>query len=101
MELVTIIKSDEIRRIDEDTEWMAFASCKGLTDIFFPARGQNKIVQLAIKICSKCPVQLECLAYATRNRETIGIWGGYSERQRRKARTALRKERLMQCPLSS
>ncbi|MGH9194816.1 MAG: WhiB family transcriptional regulator, partial [Acidimicrobiia bacterium] len=37
-------------------------------------------------VCTQCPVALECLRYALANREQFGIWGGTSERERRKLR---------------
>ena len=40
----------------------------------------------AKRICASCPMNKLCLAYALLNRETFGIWGGYSERQRRTMR---------------
>jgi len=33
-------------------------------------------------VCRRCPVQVECLAWAVENRP-IGIWAGTTERQRR------------------
>lgn len=69
----------------DKAEWMADANCLGLDpDIFFPARGE---VAAQVKtICRECDVQSECLAYALNNGEKHGIWGGMSERDRRKIR---------------
>lgn len=39
----------------------------------------------ARKICSECSVKIECLAYGLQN-ELWGIWGGYTERERKSLR---------------
>lgn len=36
----------------------------------------------AMDFCVGCPVRLQCLHHAIRNREPLGVWGGVSERQR-------------------
>jgi WhiB family redox-sensing transcriptional regulator len=38
----------------------------------------------AKRICQTCTVQTECLEYALANDERFGIWGGLSERERRR-----------------
>lgn len=66
-------------------EWMGRAACKGMDpDLFFPDRGES--TKEAKALCLGCPVVKECLDYAVRNREKQGIWGGTSERQRRRLR---------------
>ena len=37
-------------------------------------------------ICTSCEVRAQCLEYALENDERFGIWGGLSERERRKLR---------------
>lgn len=70
--------------------WMAAAECNGLdTEAFFPARGEN--VRTAKDVCAQCCVRLECLAYAIDNNERYGVWGGRSERERRRMRRLARK----------
>ena len=53
-------------------------------DTFFPEKGGS--TREAKRICSGCPVKAECLDYALENDERFGIWGGLSERERRKLR---------------
>ena len=50
--------------------------------IFFPNSGSagNK----AKKICAECSVKIECLEYALKNNIQYGMWGGVSERGRKK-----------------
>lgn len=75
----------DLLRFMTKAEWMVDANCLCLdTDLFFPARGQD--TRFAKSICRACDVQVECLAYALNNGEHHGIWGGMSERDRRRIR---------------
>ena len=49
-------------------------------------------VQRAVEICRGCPVRVPCLEHALENGISIGIWGGESERSRRRIRAARRRE---------
>ncbi len=49
---------------------------------FFPSDGVG--VEIAKKICATCPVRERCLDYALDARIDHGVWGGASERQRRR-----------------
>ena len=61
---------------------MAHAKCAGLAPaVFFPSDGAG--VEAAKKICADCPVRTECLQYALAHR-IAGVWGGTSERERRR-----------------
>lgn len=53
-------------------------------EAFFPEKGGS--TRDAKKICSSCEVRAQCLEYALHNDERFGIWGGLSERERRKLR---------------
>ncbi len=65
------------------TEWMANGLCaEKHPSTFFPSDGVG--VEKARKICNECPMQQPCLEYALRNRIDHGVWGGTSERQRRR-----------------
>jgi WhiB family redox-sensing transcriptional regulator len=65
-----------------DVDWTA-AACAGLDpDPFHPRRGENAAA--AKTICRACPIQADCLAWALANHERHGIWGGRSERERRR-----------------
>lgn len=68
-----------------DTTWQARANCLGVSaDLFFPERGAS--TREAREVCAGCSVREECLAYALANEIKFGIWGGTSERERRKMR---------------
>jgi len=50
--------------------------------VFFPSDGVG--VEVARRICAECPVKGPCLEYALRNGIDHGVWGGTSERERRR-----------------
>ena len=71
--------------------WMAKGLCANQPpETFFPSDGVG--VEIAKRICVQCPVQEGCLEYALSNRIDHGVWGGTSERQRRRILKARRKE---------
>jgi WhiB family redox-sensing transcriptional regulator len=73
-----------------DTEWMGRGNCVNEPpSLFFPSDGVG--VEIARKICATCPVKERCLEYALVNRIDHGVWGGSSERERRRI---LRRRRL-------
>lgn len=51
-------------------------------EAFYPEKGGS--TREAKRICSRCEVKSECLEYALGHEERFGIWGGLSERERRK-----------------
>ena len=51
-------------------------------EAFFPEKGGS--TRDAKKVCVGCEVRGECLEYALEHDERFGIWGGLSERERRK-----------------
>lgn len=64
-------------------EWMAAGVCAQTDpEIFFPEKGGP--VREAKRVCGGCPVKGECLAFALDNGERFGVWGGLSERERRR-----------------
>ena len=66
-----------------DTTWMALGYCNDKPpSLFFPSDGVG--VEVARKICADCPVKEPCLEYALAERIDHGVWGGTSERQRRR-----------------
>jgi WhiB family redox-sensing transcriptional regulator len=69
--------------------WFALAACAGCTDLFFPERGEP--TKEAKKVCAECPVREPCLEYALANGEKHGVWGGTSERERRRMRVQRRR----------
>ena len=67
------------------TGWQHEANCLGVDpDLFFPERGAS--TKEAKGVCRGCTVREDCLEYALANGEKFGIWGGLSERERRRIR---------------
>lgn len=65
--------------------WQADALCAQTDpEAFFPEKGGS--TREAKKICQQCEVSAQCLEYALQNDERFGIWGGLSERERRRLR---------------
>lgn len=72
---------------DADRSWMDRAACRGADpELFHPERGDNLAVREAKAVCAECPVRARCLHYAVECREIYGVWGGASERERRRIR---------------
>jgi WhiB family redox-sensing transcriptional regulator len=70
---------------DDDRSWQEYANCLGVDpDLFFPERGAS--TREAKEVCRGCVVREDCLEYALANGEKFGIWGGMSERERRRLR---------------
>jgi WhiB family redox-sensing transcriptional regulator len=73
--------------------WQEQANCLGVDpDLFFPERGAS--TREAKAVCRGCEVRGECLEYALAHGEKFGIWGGLSERERRRVRRQRALERL-------
>lgn len=65
--------------------WQERALCAQTDpEAFFPEKGGS--TREAKRVCTGCEVRAECLEYALDNDERFGIWGGLSERERRKLR---------------
>ena len=69
---------------DEETlSWQERSLCAQTDpEAFFPEKGGS--TREAKKVCQTCDVRQDCLEYALMNDERFGIWGGLSERERRK-----------------
>jgi len=68
---------------EAELTWQERALCAQTDpEAFFPEKGGS--TREAKKVCVSCEVRAECLEYALENDERFGIWGGLSERERRK-----------------
>ena len=73
----------------DELGWQERALCAQTDpEAFFPEKGGS--TREAKKICTGCEVKAQCLEYALANDERFGIWGGLSERERRRVRLARR-----------
>jgi len=73
--------------VDDDNQlaWQSDSLCAQTDpEAFFPEKGGS--TRDAKRICASCEVRSQCLEYALANDERFGIWGGLSERERRKLR---------------
>lgn len=71
--------------VEGELAWQVDALCAQTDpEAFFPEKGGS--TRDAKKVCTACPVRQECLAYALEKDERFGIWGGLSERERRRLR---------------
>jgi WhiB family redox-sensing transcriptional regulator len=81
--------------VDRDADggeesWRQDALCAETDpEAFFPEKGGS--TREAKRVCVGCPVRMQCLEYALDNDERFGIWGGLSERERRRLRLARRE----------
>ncbi len=67
----------------EELGWQDRALCAQTDpEAFFPEKGGS--TREAKKVCRSCEVRAECLEYALEHDERFGIWGGLSERERRR-----------------
>ena len=65
----------------EDWRWQALCAQVD-PELFFPEKGGSTTA--AKQLCASCPVIEQCLAWAVANNERFGIWGGQTERARRR-----------------
>jgi WhiB family redox-sensing transcriptional regulator len=69
--------------LPEEASWQERALCAQTDpEAFFPEKGGS--TREAKRICTGCEVRAECLEYALAHDERFGIWGGLSERERRR-----------------
>jgi WhiB family redox-sensing transcriptional regulator len=77
---------------ETDLRWQERALCKQVDpELFFPFKGEVAVANAAKQVCGMCEVRAECLAYALAHHEYDGIWGGTSDRERRRQRRRLRR----------
>ena len=66
-----------------DVEWRTLGACRGLDPgIFYP--DEDDAALAAKEICERCGVRAACLEHALARREKVGVWGGRTERERRR-----------------
>jgi len=63
--------------------WRQHSACRGVDpEVFYPVSDEE--AEEAKDICAECVVRQPCLEYALANRERDGVWGGATERERRR-----------------
>ena len=83
------VVEDEFEAAEVETDqWQDRALCAQTDpEAFFPEKGGS--TREAKKICLGCEVRSECLEYALAHDERFGIWGGLSERERRRLKRGI------------
>jgi WhiB family redox-sensing transcriptional regulator len=84
-ELMAMVMSGpfEDEELGGELDWQERALCAQTDpEAFFPEKGGS--TREAKRVCMSCEVRGECLDYALANDERFGIWGGLSERERRR-----------------
>ncbi len=63
--------------------WRELGACRGLDpEVFFPETDED--AEVAKDVCALCDVRVACLEHALASREKVGVWGGTTERERRR-----------------
>ena len=66
-----------------ELSWRSRGACRGLDpSVFYPVTEEDAIE--AKSICGSCVVRQQCLEHALANREHEGVWGGATEKERRR-----------------
>lgn len=64
-------------------EWRKLGACRGLDAVvFYP--DEDDEAEEAKAVCEGCSVRVACLEHALMSREKVGVWGGATERERRR-----------------
>jgi len=72
--------------------WRQQARCRGVDpEVFYPVSEDDEDAAEAKSICALCPVREACLEFALTTREKNGVWGGLTERERRRVLRRRRK----------
>jgi len=83
-----VVSGADLVNITAPPEWMTDGVCAQVDpDLWFPEKGGS--TREAKALCARCPVHPECLAYALAHDERFGVWGGASERDRRRMRRSV------------
>ena len=78
----------EVAPATTDDQWQERALCAQTDpEAFFPEKGGS--TREAKRICMGCEVRDACLEYALAHDERFGIWGGLSERERRRLKRGI------------
>ena len=79
------VEVEDAPQVLDEAAWQERALCAQTDpEAFFPEKGGS--TREAKRVCLSCEVRAECLEYALENDERFGIWGGLSERERRRVK---------------
>lgn len=70
--------------------WRKLSACRGVDpDVFYPVNDDE--AEVAKAVCAVCAVRQPCLEFALSARERDGVWGGATEKERRRIMRQRRK----------
>ncbi|MDF2829951.1 MAG: transcriptional regulator WhiB2 [Mycobacterium sp.] len=88
LSLVPLHERFDMESDEDDDQWQERGLCAQTDpEAFFPEKGGS--TREAKRICQGCEVRDRCLEYALANDERFGIWGGLSERERRRLKRGI------------
>jgi len=67
----------------KEIQWRQLGACRGLDPTVFYPDEEDEATE-AKDVCAQCGVRVACLEYALASREKAGVWGGATERERRR-----------------
>jgi WhiB family redox-sensing transcriptional regulator len=79
------VRSEEVNLMTAlmTASWRKWAACRGIDpEVFYPDSDEE--AEEAKVVCAMCPVREACLEHALAHREREGVWGGATERERRR-----------------
>ncbi|MFF1544960.1 WhiB family transcriptional regulator [Streptomyces sp. NPDC058291] len=78
-------------------DWREHAECRTEDpDLFFPIGTSGPALlqtEQAKAVCRHCPVREPCLEWAMETDQTLGVWGGTSETERRSLKRRIKARR--------
>ena len=82
----TVLERSRTKTVSVSAQkWRSIGLCRGSeTMVFYPPSDDDSLAEEAKTICSMCAVRKPCLEFALRTREKHGVWGGLTERERRR-----------------
>lgn len=72
-----------LRETNQEPKWWDLGACRGLDSAMFYPEDEAD-AEPAKAVCATCAVQVSCLEHALTIREKVGVWGGATERDRRR-----------------
>ena len=85
---------------EADLDWQEHAACRtARLELFYS--GEEEDTRRALAICERCEVRVACLEFAMAHREHFGVWGGTTERERRRIFRRQRKGRGRRDPTAA
>ena len=90
--MTAVLERVRTEEVAPPAQWRTMGMCRGSdAAIFYPMSDDDADAAEAKMICELCPVRQPCLEFALSTREKHGVWGGLTERERRRVLRQRRK----------